>query len=179
MELIKGRPDNLVGRTEEELHSYDFIEKAGMEYYSIDHEPAYTIEVCEPIEKVMNTKICKNLFLCNRQKTAFYLLMMPGDKIFHTKELSAQIGSARLSFASAEDMQRLLHITPGSVSILGLMYDTENAVKLLVDEDLLKEDYIGCHPCINTSTLKLKTTEVFDILARELNHIPTMVKLSS
>ena len=110
------------------------------------------MEACNEIDAILQVTICKNLFLCNRQKTNFYLLMMPGDKPFKTKELSSQINSARLSFASPEDMERLLDITPGSVSIMGLMNDKENAVQLLVDEDVLQGEYLGCHPCINTSS---------------------------
>ena len=122
--------------------------------------------------------ICKNLFLCNRQKTKFYLLMMPGDKPFKTKELSGQLGIARLSFASPEDMERLLDITPGSVSIMGLANDRENQVQLVVDEDVLKGEYLGCHPCINTSSLKLKTRQVFDIFLPAVHHQPVTVHLT-
>lgn len=121
--------------------------------------------------------ICKNLFLCNRQETQFYLLKMPGDKKFLTKELSAQIGSARLSFAKAEAMEKYLDITPGSVSVLGLMNDKENHVQLLMDEDILPGEYIGCHPCINTSSLKLKTSDLLEKVIPAMKHEPIIVRL--
>ena len=162
MELLKGRPTKEGNRLKKEIETYDFLDSLGIEYERIDHEAAYTMEVCEEIDKVLGGKTCKNLFLCNRQKTAFYLLLMPADKAFKTKDLSAQIGSARLSFASEEDMAELLNLTPGSVTILGLLYDKENKVKLLVDEEVLKEDMFGCHPCINTTSIKMKTSDVFE-----------------
>lgn len=162
MELVKGRPIDETNRLQKEIDTYDFLDSLGVEYERIDHEAAYTMEVCEEIDKVLGGKTCKNLFLCNRQKTDFYLLLMPGDKPFKTKDLSQQIGSSRLSFAGEEDMLELLNLTPGSVTVLGLMYDKEKKVKLLVDEEILKDELFGCHPCINTSSIKMKTSDVFE-----------------
>lgn len=136
MELYKGRPQNIEGRLDREVRVYDLLDSLGIEYLRTDHDHADTMEACNEIDKVLDVLICKNLFLCNRQKTKFYLLMMPGDKPFKTKELSSQINSARLSFASAEAMEEYLDILPGSVSVMGLMNDKENAVTLLVDEDV-------------------------------------------
>ena len=164
MELVKGRPLNESDRLTKEIETYDFLDSLGVEYDRIDHEAAFTMEVCEEIDKVLGGRTCKNLFLCNRQKTAFYLLLMPGDKPFKTKDLSAQIGSSRLSFATEEDMLELLNLTPGSVTILGLRYDKDSKVKLLVDEEVLEDEYFGCHPCINTSSVKMKTSDVFEMV---------------
>lgn len=136
-----------------------------------------TIDACQEIDVVLNAAICKNLFLCNRQETQFYLLMLPGEKKFKTKEVSAQIGSARLSFAKDIYMEEFLDITPGSVSVLGLMNDKENRVQLLMDEDLLKEPYIGCHPCINTSSLRLRTEDLMNKILPAMKHTPVFVKL--
>ena len=118
------------------------------------------MEACAAIDEVLEATICKNLLLCNRQCTMFYLLMMPGDKVFKTKDLSAQIGSSRLSFADSRYMEEFLDITPGSLSILGLMNDKENRVQLLIDEDVLKHPFVGCHPCINTSSLRMETKDL-------------------
>lgn len=161
MELVKGRPIDETNRLNKEIETYDFLDSLGVEYDRIDHEAAFTMEVCEEIDKVLGGRTCKNLFLCNRQKTAFYLLLMPGDKPFKTKDLSQQIGSSRLSFAGEDDMNKILNLTPGSVTILGLMYDKEKKVRLLVDEEVLNDEYFGCHPCINTSSIKMKTSDVF------------------
>lgn len=165
------------GRIEKEMRSYALLDSLGLEYRRVDHEHADTIEACEQVEGLLECKICKNLFLTNRQQTDFYLLIMPGEKPFKTKLLSKQIGSARLSFASAEHMEKYLDITPGSVSILGLMNDKSGAVRLLVDRDLLKEEYFGCHPCINTSSLRLKTADVLEKLLPAMGHEPSFVDL--
>ena len=165
------------GRIEKEMRSYALLDSLGLKYRRVDHEHADTIEACEQVEGLLGCKICKNLFLTNRQQTDFYLLVMPGEKPFKTKLLSKQIGSARLSFASAEHMEKYLDITPGSVSILGLMNDKDGAVRLLVDRDLLKEEYFGCHPCINTSSLRLKTADVLEKLLPAMGHKPSFVDL--
>ena len=177
MILQKGRPENGEGRLPKEIRSYDLLDSLGVEYERIDHEPAMTMEICEAIDAALGATICKNLFLCNRQETDFYLLMMPGDKPFKTKDLSSQIGSSRLSFASPEHMERFLDITPGSVSVLGLMNDKDGAVRLLIDEDVLGGEYIGCHPCINTSSLRIRTADMMEKVIPAMKHSPTMVKL--
>ncbi len=162
MEIYNGRPENVDGRLPREIRTYDYLDSLGIPYQRTDHEPANNMEACNEIDAVIGVLICKNLFLCNRQKTLFYLLMMPGDKKFKTKELSAQIGSSRLSFAEPEDMLKYLDIEPGAVSIMGLMNDKEHAVKLLIDEDVLKGEELGCHPCVCTSSLKLRTADVIE-----------------
>ena len=177
MELFHGRPTDPTGRLPREIRTYDFLDSLGIAYQRTDHERADNMAACNEIDAVLGVIICKNLFLCNRQGTAFYLLMMPGDKKFKTKELSAQIGSARLSFASPEDMLRYLDIEPGAVSIMGLMNDKEHAVRLLIDEDVLKDEYIGCHPCVCTSSLKMKTRDITEIFLPAVGHSYDTVKL--
>lgn len=172
--IYSGRAE---GRADKEMRCYDMLDGLGIEYRRADHEAAYTIEACEEIEKLLGGKICKNLFLTNRQQTEFYLLLMPGKKPFKTKLLSKQIGSARLSFAGAEDMEKYLDITPGSVSVLGLMNDAGAAVRLLIDRDLLEEEYFGCHPCINTSTLMFKTADLLEKLLPAMGREPFFVEL--
>ena len=177
LELKNGRPENISARLDKEIKCYDFLDNLKVEYQRVDHEAADTMEICEEIDKTLGAMICKNLFLCNRQQTAFYLLMIPADKVFKTKDISAQIGSSRLSFATAEHMEKYLNITPGSVSVLGLMNDTENNVTLLIDKDVLKDEYFGCHPCINTSSLKIKTKDLLEKIIPALNHSYTLVNL--
>ena len=178
MELQNGRPADAAGRMDKEIRTYDFLDGLGVDYQRRDHEAAVTMEACKEGDEALGGEMCKNLFLCNRQKTDFYLLLIPGDKVFKTKELSKQIGSARLSFASAEYMEKYLDITPGAVSIMGLMNDKDNAVRLLVDEDLLKEEWIGCHPCVNTSSIRVKTKDMFDTVMKAMHHEMTGVKLT-
>ncbi len=178
LKLVKGRPATNDGRLEKEIRTYDLLDSLGIEYERVDHEEANTMEACLAIDEVLAPAvICKNLFLCNAQKTKFYLLMIREDKKFLTKDISRQINSARLSFGPAEYMEQFLDITPGSVSVLGLMNDKENNVTLLVDEDVLKAEYFGCHPCINTSSLRLKIADVFGPFLKAVNHEYTVVKL--
>ena len=177
MKVEKGRPSYILDREKREIAVYDLLDRLGIEYERVDHEAAMTMEACVAIDEALGVSMCKNLFLCNRQKTDFYLLLMPGDKPFKTKEISGQIGSARLSFAGAEDMEKYLGLTPGSVSVMGLMNDTDKAVRLLVDEDLKNFEFFGAHPCMNTSSLKIKTVDLLDVILPELGYTPTYVTL--
>ena len=183
MELTNGRPENTEARLDKEIRVYDLLDSLGVSYQRVDHEAAMTMEACEEIDRTLSegiesgVAICKNLFLCNRQETDFYLLLIPGDKPFKTKYLSAQIGSSRLSFGKPEYMEQYLDITPGSVSVMGLMNDYENKVRLLIDEDVLKSEYFACHPCINTSSLRFKTSDLVEKVIPAMRHEPTMVKL--
>ena len=177
MKLEQGRPANCGDRLPKEVRVYDLLDHLGVDYQRIDHEAAMTMEACAAIDEVLDATICKNLLLCNRQCTVFYLLLLPGDKPFKTSVLSKQIGSSRLSFAGAEYMERFLDITPGSLSILGLMNDKDMQVQLLIDEDVLKGEFIGCHPCINTSSLRLKTADVMEKIIPAMGHEPKIVNL--
>ena len=175
--LYKGRPFDCSGREAKEIRVYDFLDRLGIEYMRVDHEHTDTMEACKGVDEVLDIFICKNLFLCNRQKTKFYLLMMPGDKPFKTKELSAQIGSSRLSFAGPEHMEEFLDILPGSVSVMGLMNDKDKRVQLLADRDLLEPEFFGCHPCVNTSSLKISTKDLFEKIIPAMEHEPVFVTL--
>lgn len=177
LKLENGRPETNEGREEKEIRVYDMLDELGVSYQRVDHEAAFTMEACEEIDKTLQAMTCKNLFLCNRQKTNYYLLLIPGDKVFKTKELSKQIGSARLSFGSPEAMEEMLGVTPGSATIMGLMNDPEHKVQLLVDEDVLQAEYFGCHPCVNTSSLRLKTEDVFWKVLEHLGHEMVKVQL--
>ncbi len=179
MELLHGSPADRTGRSDREIRAYAFLDKLGVDFDRTDHpdQPATTMEVCATVDAILGVHICKNLFLCNRQKTSFYLLIMPGDKPFKTKELSKQMGISRLSFAEESFMEQLLDVHPGSVSVLGLMNDKEHRVRLVIDEDVLKEEMFGCHPCENTSSIRFKTADLMEKIIPALGAEPTMVKL--
>lgn len=178
MEIYHGRPKYDDGRLEKELKVYDLLDELGISYERVDHEALQTIEACQKVDETLGISICKNLFLCNRQKTAYYLLLLPGYKALKTKELSKQIPTSRLSFASGEDIEEYLNVTPGSATIMGLMFDPENRVQLVIDEELLKEEWFGCHPCINTSSLKLQTEDVIGKYLQAVHHEYLTVNLS-
>ncbi len=177
-ELFNGRPASNAGRLDKEIRVYDLLDSLQIEYQRLDHEAATNMAVCAEIEQSLRATICKNLFLCNRQETSFYLLMIPGDRKFLTKELSKQLGVSRLSFASAAYMEKYLDITPGSVSVMGLMNDTEKKVQLVIEEDVLKGEYVGCHPCINTSSLRLRTADLMGKFLPAVEHEPIVVQLT-
>lgn len=173
--LYTTRPED--ERLPKEMAVYDLLEELQIPYLRVDHEVLPTIEACREVDKLLDIEICKNLFLCNQQKTKFYLLLMPGTKKFVTKEVSKQIGSARLSFAKDTYMEEILNISPGSVSIMGLMNDRENKVRLLIDREVLEQEYLGCHPCINTSSLKLRMEDVITKFLPRVHHDYTVVDL--
>ncbi|MEQ2626785.1 prolyl-tRNA synthetase associated domain-containing protein [Faecalibacillus faecis] len=175
MELVEGRPKDK--RIDKEERVYDLLDQLNIDYQRIDHEEANTMEVCLEIEKSLKSTICKNLFLVNSNKSQYYLLMLKENKKFKTKVISKQINSSRLSFGSDEKMLEYLDITPGSVSLLGLMNDHDLKVQLLMDKDLLQDEYLGCHPCINTSSLRIKMKDVFEKIIPSLHHEPIFVEV--
>lgn len=175
--LYKGRPADDAGRLEKELQAYGLLDSLDLSYIRVDHDALPTIEACQEVDRLLSTEICKNLFLRNAQKTDFYLLLMPGNKKFKTAVLSKQIGSARLSFGEPEFMEQFMNLTPGSVTVLGLMNDKDNKVRLLIDKDILDQEYFGCHPCINTSSLKLLTRDLIDKILPAIHHPYTVVDL--
>ena len=179
MELLKGSPRDMSGRSPREQRAYAFLDRLGIDFDRTDHpdRPATTMEVCADVDAVLNVHICKNLFLCNRQKTKYYFVIMPGDKPFKTKELSGQMGISRLSFGDGEAMAAMLDVHPGSVSVLALENDPEHKVQLVIDEDVLKEEMFGCHPCENTSSIRFATSDLTEKILPALGIEPVIVHL--
>ncbi len=175
-EIRHGNPHD-PNRLPEEQATYAALDALGIEYDRVDHAPAFTIEACAGVDRALGFAICKNLFLRTRNGSAYYLLLMPGDKPFKTKELSAQIGASRLSFGEAEEMREMLHLTPGSVTVFGLAYDAAGRVTLLIDRDLLESEYFGGHPCINTSTVRLRTSDLLEKYLPSVGRQPIWVTL--
>ena len=175
--LYEGRPKEK--RIEKEERVYDLLDKLYIPYMRVDHSPANTIEDCKQVETVIGVQICKNLFLTNRTKSKFFILLMPAAKPFKTSVVSKLLDSSRLSFASQEYMAEFLDITPGSVSIMGLMNDSDNNVQLAVDRDIAQSEYIRCHPCINTSTLKIATKDIFEKFLPHINHEAIIIDIEN
>jgi len=171
-------PEDVSSRTEREVRVYSLLDDLGIRYTRTDHAPAMTMEDCKAVDDALDVVMCKNLFLCNRQKTAFYLLMIPGDKPFRTKEFSSALGISRVSFADEGDMVRLLDLLPGAVTVMGLMNDSECDVQLVIDKDIVKSDYIGCHPCVNTSSIKVSTTDILEKFLPHVKHSPIFIELT-
>lgn len=177
LKLETGRPAEMTGRLEKEVRVYDLLDELGIEYQRVDHEEANTMEACAEVDKLLGVTICRNIFLCNRQQTDFYLLLIEADKIFKTKYLSAQLGTSRLSFAPPEYMEAFLDIKPGAVSVMGLMNDHEKRVKLVMDKSIYESDEIGCHPCVSTASLRMKTSDILEIFLPSTGHDVTVVDL--
>ena len=173
--IYTARPTD--NRLPKEERVYDLLERLDVPFERVDHDAVGTIEGCAEIEKLLDIEICKNLFLRNSKGDQYYLLMLPGGKHLVTKDLAKKIGSTRLSFGTPEKMEEYLDITPGSVSVLGLMNDHENNIQLLVDNDIKKWEYFGCHPCINTSSLKIKTADLFSKILPAVGHEPVFVDI--
>ncbi len=178
LSIEKGKPENEEHRLEKELRCYAMLEACGIAYERIDHAPMATVEDCTEVEKMFGIPICKNLFLCNTQKTRFYLLVLNGHKRFRTREVSEQLKSPRLSFGNPALMESFLDVTPGSVSLLGLMNDRENQVQLVMDRALLEEEFLAFHPCINTSSLKIRTRDIMDTILPQVHHEAIFVDIS-
>ncbi len=172
LQIHKGRPEDEQDRLAKEIRTYDFLDHLGIEYYRIDHAPATgdDLPLLAAIEESLDARICNNLLLANRQRTRFYMLMLPSDKRFRSSEVSKQAGSSRLHFAEPEYMEELIDCTPGSASIMGLINDRDRRVQLLVDEDILRSEYVGCHPCINTSSLRIRSKDLFEIFLQAAEH---------
>jgi len=177
IKLYNGRADDTSSREDREVRVYDYLDSLGISYTVADHEPAMTMEDCKAVDVALDVVMCKNLFLCNRQKTSFYLLLIPGDKSFRTKEFSASLGISRVSFADESAMEELLGLRPGAVTVMGLMNDIDHDVQLVIDRDVLKNEYIGCHPCVNTSSIKVKVSDVLEKFLPATGHSPFYVEL--
>ncbi len=173
-----GVPSNLDDRGKEEQAVYRLLTKLNIPFIRADHEALFSRDGYEEISKAIGAMVCKNLFLANRQQTEFYLLRMPGDKKFKTKELSNQIHSSRLSFGNQEALEKYLHAEKGYCSILDLRNDTENKVKLLIDKDLLEKESVGVHPCINTSSLAIQWKDLLEVFLPGIHHSYQLVTLT-
>lgn len=178
IKLYNGKPDNMNDRETVECRVYELLDSLAIDYFRTDHAPAMTMEDCKAIDEVLGVTMCKNLFLCNRQKTSFYLLLIPGEKPFRTKEFSSALGISRVSFADETDMEKLLGLRPGAVTVMGLMNDIGGDVQLVIDRDVIKSDYIGCHPCVNTSSIKIQTKDILEKFLPHVKHSPLYVELT-
>lgn len=179
LKLIHGRPGDVSGREDREVRCYDLLDKLGIDFWRVDHDEARTMADCAEADAMLgpDTAICKNLFLCNSKKDHYYLLLLPGEKKFVTKEVAKQIGSTRLSFAGEDKLLEYLDIQPGSVSVMGLMNDRENHVELLIEEDVLSLPYVGCHPCKSSTSIKIPLEDLLNKFLPAVGHSYRMVKL--
>lgn len=173
--VYTGRPQETREPVEQRI--YDLLDALQIPYQRVDHDPAYDMDACAGISQVLGVHICKNLLLTPRNRSTFYLLAMPEDLPFRTADFSKIIGSSRLSFATGEDLQALLGVQPGSASVLGLMNDTEHRVTLALERRVAEAEWFGCHPCRNTSSLRLKTADLLHVFLPHIGVTPVIVDL--
>jgi len=162
-------------RSDEEEAVYDVLEMLDIPFERMDWLPED--EGSENVYEHLGIMRLKNLLLCNAQKTKFYLLVMPASVPFKSSVLSKQLGTARFSFAPEENLRELLHVKPGSASILGLHNDKNGVVNLCIDERVLENEYYGCHPCVNTTSLKIKTEDILNKFLAHTGHFYSVVRM--
>ena len=173
--VYSGRPKEIRDFLEQRV--YDLLDELNIPYERVAHDAAYDMGACVVISKVLGVRICKNLLLTPRNRSAFYLLAMPDDLPFRTADFSKIIGSSRLSFATEEDLRDLLGVQIGSASVLGLMNDTEHRVTLAMERRVADAEWFGCHPCRNTSSLRLKTSDLLHVFLPHIGCTPVIVDL--
>lgn len=156
---------------------YDTLNELNIPFQKIDNEAITSMEECEDVENALGVEIRKSIFLCNRTKSEFYLLVMPSKKRFNTKMFSEKVVCSRTSFASTEHLKSVLGLTPGSITIMGLVNDRSHTVQLVIDSEIVNEEWFGCNAGLNTSHIKLKTRDLLDIFLKHTGHKPIVVKL--
>ena len=171
--IEKNRPETAAGTTEEAI--YDVLEKLGIEFSRLDRIEGDSES--EEVYGILGIRHLKNLLLCNAQKTNFYLLVMPADVPFKSSVLSKQLGTSRFSFAPEEYLMQFLHAKSGTSSILGLIFDKEHSVKLVIDERILDEKYFGCLPCTDSASLKFERDDILVKLLAFTGHSYTVVRM--
>lgn len=154
---------------------YRALDEMGIRYRAVTHPPVFTIEDCKVAEEMLGGIVPKNLFLTPRNKSALYLMLMRPDAAFRTSDISKQIGSSRLSFAGAEPLMRIMRTLPGAISPMGLLFDRERSVQLVVDRALLSEGALLFHPCVNTASIRMSGADFFEKYLPRVGYVPTFV----
>ena len=156
---------------------YAFLNERGISYRKMDHEAVHTIEDCAAIDAELHSVTAKNYFLATKHRDRFYLCLVRPNARFKSVDISRQIASTRLSFAEEEHLARLLHVFPGAVSPMGLIFDEGKEVALLVDSGLRDVESIAFHPCDNTATLAMSGRDFFGAFLPAVGHDPRYVEI--
>lgn len=157
---------------------YTLLEGLSISYEKIDHPPVYTSEQARQLIPPRPAASAKNLFLKDKKGRNHYLLVFEDSKTLRFEHLAEQIGSSRLSLASLERLERHLGVDPGAVSLLALMNDRDQKVRLLVDRDLWEKEALQCHPLDNTATLVISMGDIRRFL-HFTGHSPRLVIIPS
>lgn len=156
---------------------YELLAKLKIPYERVDNEVVETMEECEEIDRALGAEIRKSIFLCNKKKTSFFLVVVPAKKALDTSALEKKIGVSHLSFASGELMEEHLGTKPGSASVMGLINDEDDYVQLIIDKEVAEDEWFGCNPGINTSHLKMKTSDLLNKFLPQIRHKAKVIDL--
>src|SRR3989344_166488 len=147
----------------------NYLKEHKIEYIVHEHQAVFTVEESKKIKTKIQGGICKNLFLKERKERKYYLVVLPGEKRLNIKELRDKIQAKDLTFASSEELKEILNLTPGSVSILGLINDKEHEAELIIDKEINEAKKLNFHPNINTESIELNK-ENFHKLLKTFNN---------
>ncbi|MCR1899643.1 prolyl-tRNA synthetase associated domain-containing protein [Irregularibacter muris] len=164
-------------RTKTEKTVFSLLQKLNIPFERVDNDVVETMEECEEINQVLGTEIRKSIFLCNRKKTSFFLVVMPANKSLDVKSLGRKIGVSGLSFASGELMEKHLGAKPGSASVMGLVNDEDDYVQLIIDKEVAEAEWFGSNTGMNTSHIKIKTSDLLHKFLPQIGHKAEMIEL--
>jgi Ala-tRNA(Pro) deacylase len=146
-------------------------------FQRVDTDEAITMDDCVMIDQRLQMKMVKTLFLCNRQQTEFYLFITCGDKSFRSKDFSHALGISRVSFAPAEMLLTMLHTHVGAATVLSMLEDDDNRVKVVMDKDVTAEEWYGCSDGTTTGYMKLRTDDVMNVFLPFVHHQATVIEV--
>ncbi|MBO5495601.1 MAG: prolyl-tRNA synthetase associated domain-containing protein [Eubacterium sp.] len=174
-EIIKTAPTEFKSTLQQKV--YETLDALEIPFERVDNTPAVTMEDCIEIDEKLKVKTVKTLFLCNRQKTAFYLFVTAGDKPFVTKDFGKALGVSRVSFAPAELLDSMLDTKPGATTVLSTVLDTDNSIRVVIDSEVTGYEYYGCTDGTATSYMRLKTEDVLNKYLPYTNHEYTVIEV--
>lgn len=154
---------------------YETLQKTGIPFERVNTDEAISMDDCVLIDAKLNMNMVKTLFLCNRQQTEFYLFVTKGDKPFKSKDFSHALNISRVSFAPADLLFSMLGTHIGAATVLSMLIDTENKVKVVFDSEVLAEKWYGCSDGTTTGYLKIETTLIVNRYLKFVNHEPVIV----
>jgi len=157
--------------------TYRALQELHIPFERVDTDEAITMEDCIQINKVLNVKVVKTLFLCNRQQTSFYLFITAGDKPFKTKDFSKALGVSRVSFAPADLMEKMLGTKVGATTVFSALLDKDNAIPVVFDKEVTCEEWYGCTDGTTTCYMKVKTEHILHAFLPYTKHLPLIIEV--
>jgi len=173
-EIVNEKPKEFENETQRMI--YEALEELKIPFDRVENDFMISMEDCEAVNKKMNTRMAKNLFLCNRQKTEFYLFITKDNKHFNTKIFSKAMGISRVSFAPEETLTEYLGTKIGATTIFSLVYDKDCKVHLVIDKDVLEEKFHACNDGTNNAHIKITTKDLMEKYLKYTKHEPVIIE---